>query len=153
MSRLQRQRVLPAVLGLVVLALAACGGGGDATAPNLPYPAVAGVYQLDGGFDGATRAQASFTGSLTLVQATRTQGTLTGTLSITAQIGGQVISATDQPFTSASVTPGGAITFAFAGSGASWTFTGTLSGKIVTGRHTLTDGTTTVSGDWTGVRP
>ena len=140
------------LLGVGLLTSASCGGG-DAAGPNLPYPAVAGVYQIDGGFDGATRSQASFTGSLTLVQATRTQATLTGTASITATINGQVLSVSDTPFSSASVTPAGVITFVFAETGVSWTFTGTLSGKIITGRHTLTDGTTTISGDWTGVSP
>ncbi len=149
----QRCWAVRALLCLGLLASAGCGGGSDATEPNFPYPAVAGIYQMDGGFDGATRSQASFTGSLTLTQANRTVPDLGATASITATIEGQVFSISNQTASSASVTPAGVITVQFAGGGASWTFSGTLSGRIITGRHTLSDGTSTTSGDWTGVKP
>lgn len=130
------------------LIVAAACGGGDVTAPQ-PFPDVAGVYNVTGGFDNVPSSQASFAGTLTLTQATRQASTLGGTFAITATINGQVLSGT-LSLQQASVSPAGVVTFVLnEGGNETWTFTGTLAGKVISGRHTLTDGTTTLSGSWT----
>jgi hypothetical protein len=142
-------RLLPV---LVVTALL-FGCGSDSSGPSHPFPNAAGAYAVDGGFDGFTRTDASVTGSLTLNQASQDTGTLTGAITLTLNVQGDVSTLSDEPILSASVTPSGVVSFRITGTGVSWTFTGTLSGKTITGRHTLTDGTSTLSGDWTGTRP
>ena len=133
-----------------LLTLYGCGGGDSLTPPE-PFPNVAGSYLLDGGFDGLTRGQASFGGTLTLTQTSRQSGTLGGTVSLTTIIDGQT-SGGVVPVESASVSSTGTVSFHIGGiaAGGSWTFSGTLAGTRISGRHTLTDGTTAFSGDWSG---
>ena len=119
--------------------------------PNDPFPDVSGSYNIAGGFDGLSNSAASFTGSLTLTQASAESGTLSGTMSATLTLDGDVTTVGSVPIQSASVTPNGTVSFQLRsiGNGASWTFTGTAAGEAITGRHTLTDGSNTFSGDWT----
>ena len=131
-----------------LLIVAACGGGGDATAPDPTFPDVSGVYNVTGGFDGAPASQASLSGTLTLTQASRESGTLGGTFAVTALINGQAFVGV-VPLTEASVTEAGALTFTLGDGDTTWTFTGTRAGSIISGRHTLTDGSTTITGSWT----
>lgn len=65
---------------------------------------------------------------------------------------GDVSTLTDEPILASSVTPAGVVSFRLSGSGITWTFTGNLDGDEIAGRHTLTDGSTTASGDWTAER-
>jgi hypothetical protein len=137
---------------LLGLSLAGCGGDGGAnTGPDDPFPDVAGVYNVHGGFDGLTNDEATFVGSLVLTQASRQTGELTGTMSVTATINGQVITAGNVQILSASVSPSGTVSFQLGrlSTGGSWTFSGTSAGETITGRHTLTDGSSSFSGDWT----
>jgi hypothetical protein len=139
-----------AFVSLIVLALG-CGEG-DSTGSNDPFPNVAGVYAVTGGFDGLPSNQASFTGTLTLNQTSTQAGTLTGTGQITATINGQTIGGS-LPLQQSSVSPTGQITFLVNDGSGSWTFTGQYSGQSITnGRHTLTDGQTTINGSWQGTK-
>jgi hypothetical protein len=139
-------------LQLSSLLAIACGGGGEGLAPDQPFPDVTGVYQLAGGFDGLSHSQASFTGSLTLAQASTQSGALTGSASLTLSIDGDVSTIADVQLQSAAVTPGGVISFRLGSTaaGGGWTFSGTRSAGVITGRHTLTDQESTFSGGWTG---
>jgi hypothetical protein len=141
-------RVAPALL---LLAAVACGG--DSTSPDHPYPDANGAYALDGGFDGLTRSEASFTGTADVNQTSQDTGTLTGTAAFTLTVNGDVTTASDVPLLSASVTPAGVVSFRLGASSSTWTFSGTLAKDKITGRHTLTDGSFTASGDWNGTRP
>jgi hypothetical protein len=154
-----RLRKMPPILRLsaasslgLTLSLAGCGGGGgDAAGPGEPFPNVSGSYNIEGGFDGLTRNEASFVGSLSLSQASRQSGTLTGTMSVTLTIDGDVTTAGDVRLQSASVTPNGTVSFQLGtiSTGGSWTFSGTAAGETISGRHTLTDGSNVFSGNWT----
>jgi hypothetical protein len=133
----------------VSLLVAGCGGGEDANAPEPAFPDVAGVYNITGTFDGLPSSQAFFNGTLTLTQSSRQSGTLGGTLTVTATLLGEVVGGT-RPLQEATVTPSGAVTFRLIGDGGeSWIFTGNHSGNSMSGRHTLSDGATSYSGDWT----
>src|SRR5215207_3163026 len=142
-------------LHLSSLFAVACGGGGESLAPDQPFPDVSGPYQLAGGFDGLSQSEASFTGTLTLEQASTQSGSLTGTASLTLSIDGDVSTIADVPLQAASVTPGGVVSFRLGSTtaGGSWTFSGTRSAGVITGRHTLTDRESTFSGGWTGSAP
>lgn len=136
------------VVAASLIIVAACGGGGDAAAPSPAFPDVSGVYNVTGGFDGSSANQASFSGTLTLTQASREFGTLGGTFAVTAIINGKVL--VDTPsLAEAAVTQNGAVTFKVAEGGTTWIFTGTVAGKVMSGRHTFSDGSTTISGNWT----
>jgi hypothetical protein len=138
---------------LVAIIAFGCGGD-DSNAPNPAFPDAAGVYNITGNFDGYPESQASFTGTVTLTQATRTQGTLGGSASITATLGSDVLTGTDDALSQASVASNGAITFTMVDPSGTWTFNGTLSGNSINqGRHTLNaPGTGSISGSWTGTR-
>ncbi len=140
---------------LVSFWVSGCGGdGGDTTDPDDPFPDVAGVYNVQGGFDNLTADEASFVGSLILNQASRQNGELTGTMSVTATINGDVTTAGNVAIQSASVSPSGTVSFTLGSiaNGGSWTFSGTASGETISGRHTLTDGNLTFSGNWTATQ-
>jgi hypothetical protein len=130
-----------------VLALAACGGD-SSNAPRDPtYPAVSGTYSISGSFDDFTVQQAHFAGTASFAQASRESPALTGSINVTMTIDGDVILISG-PLDAASVTSAGVLTFAAAGGGASWTFSGTMASTAASGRHTLTDGTSVFSGNW-----
>lgn len=142
-------------LGLSLVLAAACGGKdstGPTTTPPPAFPAVGGIYSFSATFDGFTFAQAHAAGSITLGQVSRDVGTLTGSIDFTTTIGGAVNHGI-VTLSNASVTPQGVVSFIGSDTQASWTFTGTVSGLTVTGRHTLTDGVSSFSGDWTATRP
>jgi hypothetical protein len=151
---LRRTHAVAAAALLCLTALYGCGGG-DNLSPSEPFPDVSGSYNVEGGFDGATRSEASITGSLTLTQASRQSGTLGGTATLTFNISGDITTVSDVPLQDASVTPGSVVSFRLGSSaqGVTWTFTGNRAGKTITGRHTLATTSGTVSGDWTGRSP
>jgi hypothetical protein len=138
-------------LGLMLATAIACGG--DSTSPEHPFPAANGAYALDGGFDGLTRSEASFTGTAHVNQASQDTGTLTGTATLTLTLDGDVSTVSDVQLLEASVSPSGVVSFRLGASTSTWTFSGTLLNDKITVRHTLTDGSFTASGDWTGTRP
>jgi hypothetical protein len=132
--------------------LTACGGG-DANEPEDPFPDAAGVYEMSGGFDGIPTSVGSFEGTLELTQASRSSGTLQGSASILATLDGDVFNLADDILANANVSPSGVLTFTMGNASATWAFSGTLSGTSLTqGRHTLSDGIQTLSGNWQGSR-
>jgi len=142
-------RSAPVTALVCALFLGCGGGGGDSLIPNDPFPDAAGSYQMEGGFDGLTRNEASFTGILTLTQASRQSGTLGGSVSLSLTVDGSRSSASSA-IQSASVSPSGEIAFRLgsAADDATWTFNGTLAGSTINGRHTLSDGSQAFPGNW-----
>jgi hypothetical protein len=138
---------------LLTLALLPACGGGDSNEPEDPFPDAAGVYQVSGGFDGLPSNVGSFTGTLEITQATRSSGTLQASAAILATIDGDVFNISDPALANANVSPSGVLSFTIVGAGATWTFSGTLSGSTISGgRHTLSDGVQSLSGNWQGNR-
>lgn len=136
---------------LALSLLPACGG--DSTEPEDPFPDAAGVYQVSGGFDGLPSNVGSFSGTLEITQATRSSGTLQGSAAILATIDGDVFNLNDPVLDGANVSPAGVLSFTIADNSGTWTFTGTLSGNTITsGRHTLSAGGESISGNWQGSR-
>jgi hypothetical protein len=110
--------------------LTACGG--DSNEPEDPFPDAAGVYQVSGGFDDIPSNVGSFQGTLELTQASRSSGTLQGSAAILATLEGDVFNLSDPALANANVSPSGVLSFTMAGAGATWTFSGTLSGTTIT---------------------
>ena len=133
---------------LLTLALLPACGGGDSNEPEDPFPDAAGVYQVTGGFDDLPSNVGSFTGTLEITQASRSSGTLGGSAAILATIDGQVFNISDPALDDANVSPSGVVSFTIV-QGGTWTFSGTLAGNsITTGRHTLSAGGESFSGNW-----
>ena len=138
---------------LLALSLLPACGGGDSNAPEDPFPDAAGVYQVSGGFDGIPSSIGSFSGTLEITQASRSSGTLQGSAAILATIDGNVININDPVLDGANVSPAGVLSFTLADNSGTWTFTGILSGNAVTGgRHTISAGGESLSGNWQGAR-
>lgn len=137
-----------ALLG--VLGALACGG--DSTGPSNQYPAVAGTYQVTGTFDAVPE---TFSGTMTLIQADRTVGSLSGTFNVT--LSGATPATLSGPLPSTTtLSKAGVLDFTFtdaSGGGSSWTFNGTLNNKTFTGRHVLTGSGSSFAGAWTATRP
>jgi hypothetical protein len=111
-------------------------------------PDVAGVYSVTGRFDALPSGTSSFSGTLTLTQASRQSGTLAGSAALVVRIEGDVFNI-NQAAALATVSPEGVLAFSLPGNTAHWTFTGTkFSNTIELGRHTLSDGTSSLSGSW-----
>jgi hypothetical protein len=141
-------------LGGMLLTLAVLGcGGDDSNDPGDPFPDANGAYHMTGSFDDVPSSTASFTGTVELTHASQQSGTLGGSAALVAEIDGDIFNLTEDALTNATVSPSGVLAFTIASGGATWTFSGTLSGNnIVQGRHTLSDGETTLSGSWQGTR-
>lgn len=118
------------------------------------FPAVAGAYNVSGTFDNLPSATAFFNGTVTLTQASRTDGALGGSAALVAQIGTQIFNITDDALESGNISMTGVVAFTLRGGTATWTFTGTQTGNaIVNGRHSLASpGSTASSGPWSGTR-
>jgi len=137
---------------LFTLALLACGGDGS-NEPEPPFPDAAGVYELSGSFDDIPVSEASFEGTLELTQASQASGDLEGSATILAEIGSEIFAVSDDDLADANVSPSGVISFTMADPSGSWTFSGTLSDNTITdGRHTLSAGDQSFSGDWQATR-
>ena len=135
---------------LATLALGACG---DSSGPKDAFPDAEGVYEVTGTFDGIASSDAHFSGTLTLSQPTRAAGTLGGSAAYTATIGARTYDLSDDSLSGAFVSSDGAVTYTMGEASATWTFTGRLSGSsIMDGRHTLSEGSGSVSGDWSAIR-
>jgi hypothetical protein len=135
-----------------VLAIAACGGS-DSSGPSQhsTFPDVAGVYDVHASFDDFTASEASASGTITLTQASREAAAIGASIDLVGNIDGDISHLTGAS-ADATVSTGGSITFVIGSGGATWTFTATRSGNTFTGRHTVTDGTNSFSGAWTGVK-
>ena len=140
---------------VVVLAGSGLGGCGGDTSSDLnepgepPFPDAAGIYDLRGRFDRGVPGD-TITGTLRLEQPTRESGALTGTITLNMILNGESVSLPESPVDNPSVTPDGGLTFSLStlSTGAFWTFNGTLSGDVVTGRHTLRLDKGNLAGPW-----
>jgi hypothetical protein len=125
------------------------GGEGDAS----PYPSVAGVYAVNGGFD---RSSAwPLRGTLSITQATTASGDLGGTASLTYDLGTGPVTRSGLLLYKASVSRQGAVAFTLVigGSFDVWTFGGTVIGPSIAGRHSLgIFGSSPFTGTWTAQR-
>jgi hypothetical protein len=143
-------RVWLAALG--ALAVVACGddSGND---PNDVFPEVAGVYAVQGQFDGVDPSDLSFNGTVTIEQESVESSLLTGTADLT------IVSATngnttvnDAELLNAGVDLGGTVAFTLEQGTVSWAFVGEKGGDVLTGTDTLTLGDQTFTGTWSGER-
>ena len=145
-------RLMLAALG--VLAVIACGDDNSGGGPNDVFPDVAGIYAVEGTFDGFTPEEASFTGAVTIEQESVESSILGGTadLTLTAEAGNLVLN--DVALSNASVTLSGVVEFTVvsAADDVTWTFSGERAGDVLEGQHTLSQGSTSQSGDWSGER-
>ena len=136
------------------LAVIGCGDDTSGGGPNDTFPDVAGVYAVEGTFDDFTPEEASFTGSVTIDQETLESSILSGTadLLLTAEAGNLVLN--DVELQDASVTLSGVVAFTVASTpdNLSWSFSGERAGDVLEGSHTLTQGSTSQSGEWSGQR-
>jgi hypothetical protein len=140
-----------ALVCATLLSAGLLGCGGDSSGPDAPFPDAAGVYNVTGSFDDLPTSVAHFEGTLTLTQASRESGVLGGSAAYLATIGDDVFNLTDDAIDEATISPTGAISYTLADPSGSWTFTGTLSGTtIIDGRHTISDGSASYSGVWSG---
>ncbi len=145
-------RLWLAALG--VLAVTACGDDNSGGGPNDVFPDVAGVYAVEGTFDGFTPEEASFTGTVTIEQESVELSILGGTadLTLTAEAGNLALN--DVELQDASVTLSGVVEFTVTSpaDNLSWTFSGERAGDVLEGDHTLTQGSASQSGPWSGQR-
>jgi hypothetical protein len=132
----------------------ACGDDGAGGGPNDLFPDVAGVYVIEGDFGGIPAGDSLVTGTVTIEQASLETSPLTGTanLTLTAQAGNLTVNGAD--LQSASVTLAGVVVFTVerVSDGLVWTFTGERAGDVLEGTHTLTRGSVTADGAWSGER-
>lgn len=136
---------------LTVLAIAGvvgCGGG-DSTGPSNDYPNVSGTYAVSGAFDDVPRAIIS--GIMDVAQPDRSTGMFGGDITLTVTGVAGVIRQTFPP--TSTISKDGLVNFVVVGSTSTWVFSGTLNGKIITGRQTLSGSGTAFSGPWTATRP
>ena len=140
-------RARPLAMVLSVLTLAGCGG--DSSGPSDAFPNVAGTYTVFAGFDQLTATEGSATGTVTITQASRSVGTLTGSMSLLVTIDGDLFQMTS-PLTTANVTQQAQVSFTGGQNGVSWVFSGALVNHVLSGRHTLLSGSSSISGNWSG---
>jgi len=132
-------------------ALLACGDD-DNDGPNNTFPDVAGVYDVQGEFDGVDPSEASFSGTVTIEQESLESSLLTGTADLTVTTATGDLSVTDAELLDASVSLAGEVVFTLEDSGLTWDFRGDRAGDVIEGDHTLTQGDQTVTGTWSGER-
>lgn len=133
-------------------ALLGCGDDSSGGGPNQFFPDVAGTYVVSGTFDGISEANASFTGTVTVEQESLESSLLTGTGTIQLTDSTRNLTVTGD-LEDASVTLAGIVVFTISGAaGATWEFSGERGGDVLEGDHTLTDGTGSHSGPWSGER-
>ncbi len=145
-------RVWLAALGAA--AVLACGDSSSSGGPNDLFPDVAGVYAIQGRFDAVPPEEASFTGTVTIEQASLESSLLTGSadITLTANAGNLVIN--DAELQDASVTLAGVVDFTVESqaNNVTWSFSGERAGDVLEGDHTLTQGGTSQTGTWSGQR-
>jgi hypothetical protein len=135
-------------------AVIACGDDSSGGGPNDLFPDVAGAYTITGNFTGTPTGDSLVTGTVTIEQASLETSPLTGTASLTlaAQAGNLTIS--NAELLDASVTLAGVVVFTVerASDAVVWTFTGERAGDVLEGTHTLSKGSVTADGAWSGER-
>jgi hypothetical protein len=144
-------RLWLAALG--ALAVVACGDDTATGGPTDLFPDVAGVYDIQGEFDAFAPEVAFFTGTVTIEQESLETSILGGTADITVTVQGES-QAIDAELQDASVTLAGEVEFTVLSpaQNVTWTFSGERAGNLLEGRHTLTLGSESQPGDWSGLR-
>ena len=142
-------RVWLAALG--VIAVVACGDDGND--PNDVFPDVAGVYAVEGEFDGIDPSDLSFTGTVTIEQESVESSLLTvsADLTIVSSTSGNTV-INDAELLNAGVDLGGTVAFTLEQGNVDWAFVGEKGGDVLIGTDTLTQGTETFIGTWSGQR-
>ena len=135
-------------------AVIACGDDTSGGGPNDQFPDVAGVYTIQGEFDAVPPEDASFIGTVTIEQESLESSLLTGTADITLTATAENLVINDAELQDASVTLAGEVEFTVPSTedNLTWTFSGERAGDILEGRHTITQGSGSQSGDWSGSR-
>ena len=133
-------------------AVIACGDDSSGGGPNELFPDVAGVYVVEGEFDGVDPSQASFGGTLTIEQESLESSILTGTANIIVNTTAGPIDFTGVELQNAAVTLAGVVSFTITEGPATWDFSGERAGDILEGDHTLTVDSESMTGTWTGER-
>jgi hypothetical protein len=136
---------------LTAAAVIACGGD-DNGGPTDFFPDVAGTYAVQGQFDGVDPSDLSFTGTVTIEQESLESSLLTGTANLTIVSPGGNTPLNGVPLIDAGVDLGGNVAFIIEQGNVSWDFHGEKAGDILSGTHTLTQGSETRSGTWSGER-
>ena len=142
-------RLWLAALGTV--AVLACGGD-DTNEPAEAFPDVAGVYTVEGQFDGADPSDLSFNGTVTIEQESLEASHLTGMADLTIVSSTGSFPVNDAELLDANVNLVGDVTFSLEQSSVSWDFLGNKSGDLLSGTHSLTLGGITYTGTWSGTR-
>ena len=133
-------------------ALIACGDDSNGE-PNELFPDVAGVYAIEGQFDGVDPSDLAFTGTVTIEQESLESSLLTGTADITVTSSGEGgFTITDAELQNAAVDLAGVVSFTVQQGPFSWEFTGERAGDLIEGNHTLTSGAESITGTWSGER-
>ena len=145
-------RLWLAALG--ALAVVACGDDTATGGPTDLFPDVAGAYVIQGEFDAFSPEVAFFTGTVTIEQASLETSILGGTADITVTVQGESQAINDADLQDASVTLAGEVEFTVLSpaQNVTWTFSGERAGDLLEGRHTLTLGSESQPGDWSGER-
>jgi hypothetical protein len=135
-------------------AVAGIGCGDDSTGPGASFPDVAGVYAIEGEFDDADPEDVFFTGTVTVTQESLESSILGGSADINLTTPTGVLAINDAELLDASVTLAGVVTFRVEspGNDISWTFTGERAGDVLEGTQTITQGSESETGPWTGSR-
>lgn len=136
---------------LAAATVLACGGD-DNGGPTDFFPDVAGVYAVQGQFDGIDPSDLAFTGTVTIEQESLESSLLTGTANLTIVSPGGNTTLNGVPLLDAGVDLGGNVAFTLEQGSVSWDFTGEKAGDVLSGTHTLTQGSETRSGTWSGQR-
>jgi hypothetical protein len=132
-------------------AVIACGDDDNGGGPTDFFPDVAGVYAVEGQFDDRDPSELRFSGTVTIEQESLESSILTGTANIT------IISSTgntpvNAELLNAGVDLAGNVAFTLEEGPVSWDFIGEKAGDVLAGTHTLTQGTETLTGTWSGQR-
>ena len=134
-------------------AVMACGDDSSGGQPNDLFPDVAGVYAVEGEFDDVSPEDLSFSGTVNIEQESLESSILTGTASLVINSATEddiVITAAE--LQNAAVSLAGVVAFTVEQGALSWDFTGERAGDVLEGDHTLTQGSGTMSGTWSGIR-
>ena len=132
-------------------ALIACGDDSNGE-PNELFPDVAGVYAIEGQFDGVDPSDLAFTGTVTIEQESLESSLLTGTANIIVNTTAGNFDFTGVELQNAAVTLAGVVSFTITEGPATWDFSGERAGDILEGDHTLTVDSESMTGTWTGER-
>jgi hypothetical protein len=133
-------------------AVIACGDDDAGGGPNDQFPDVAGVYDIEGEFDGVDPSERRFSGTVTIEQESLESSLLTGTATITITSAGGPDVTVSGELLDAGVSLAGEVGFRIEQGAITWEFIGQRGGDVLEGTHTLTQGAESADGTWSGER-